>query len=78
MNLANYLLSKAEISEIEEGDLELELKNCLKEILLLETKSRLNNISLEIKQAEAGKDLKKVKKLLLEFDRLTKILIDNQ
>lgn len=66
----NYLSLKAEIEEIEEKEICLEIENCLKEIKKLTLKNQLNQISFEIKKAELEKDFKKIEKLTQEFSKL--------
>jgi len=71
----NYLSLKAEIEEIEETeekDILPEIQYCLKEIQSLEIKSKLDQVSKEIKKAEEEKDLKKIEKLIQEFNQLAK------
>jgi len=68
----NYLALKAEIEEIEEKDIEPEIKYCLKEIQHLGVKNKLDQISQEIKKAEEEKDSKKIEKLTQEFNEFAK------
>lgn len=68
----NYLALKAEIEEIEEKDIEPEIKYCLKEIQHLGVKNKLDQISQEIKKAEEEKDSKKIEKLSQEFNEFAK------
>ncbi len=66
----NYLSLKADIEEIEEGEIAAEIQCCLKEILTIEIKDKLNQISQEIKKAEEEKNWKKVEELTKEFNQL--------
>jgi len=68
----NYLSLKADIEEINEKETLPEIQICLKEIQSLEIKTKLDQISQEIKKAESQKDSEKTKKLIQEFNRLTK------
>jgi len=52
-----------------------ETKFCLKEIQLLEIKTKLNEISKEIKKAEDEKDSEKIKRLTQNFNQISKELI---
>jgi len=71
-NYFNYLSLEAEVEEIEEKDIEPEIKICLKEIQSLEIKNKLDQISKGIKKAEEEKDLKKIEKLTQEFNQFAK------
>ena len=68
----NYLYLKAEVEELEEKDILPEIQFCLKEIQFLEIKNKLDQLSQEIKKAEEEKDLKKIEKLIQEFNQLSK------
>ncbi|MCX6759650.1 MAG: DNA primase [Candidatus Nealsonbacteria bacterium] len=72
----NYLAIKAEIEEIEEKEITSEIQHCLKEILIIETKNKLNQISQEIKKAEKEQNWKKVEELIKEFNLCSKSLFD--
>ena len=78
IELINALLFKKEIEEKEsredKKDLERELKYCLKEIKNLTIKNKLNLINKAIKDAEEEKNLKKVQKLVKEFNHWSKML----
>jgi len=71
----NYLYLKSEVEEIEEKEIVPEIQFCLKEVQSLEIKSKLNEISREIKKAEEDKNPEKVKKLTQEFFQLSKEII---
>ncbi len=71
-HLFDYLSLKAEVEEIEEKDIEPEIKICLKEIQSLEIKNKLDELSKEIKKAEEEKNSEKVKKLIQEFNECAK------
>ena len=71
-NLFNYLALKSEIEEMEEKEIEPEIQYCLKELSSLEIKNKLDQISKGIKKAEEEKDLKKIEKLIQEFNQLAK------
>ena len=60
--------------EGEDIDYNLEIKACLREIKRLEIKSRLDEISQNIKRAEQSCDLKKVDNLTQKFNKLSKNL----
>jgi DNA primase len=62
-------------SAIDEETVLDETKFCLKEIQLLEIKTKLNEISKEIKKAEDEKDSEKIKKLTQEFNHYAKEII---
>lgn len=68
----NYLSLKAEIEQFEEREILPEIQFCLREIQSLEIKNRLDRISQEIKKAESEKDSEKTKKLIQEFNQLSK------
>jgi len=71
-NYFSYLSLKAEVEEIEEKDIEPEIKICLKEIQSLEIKNKLDELSKEIKKAEEEKNFKKIEKLIQEFNEFAK------
>jgi DNA primase len=71
----NYLALKSEIEEIDEENIDSEIKFCLKEIQSIEIKNKLEEISKEIKKAEEEKNWEEVKKLTQEFNRLCQELI---
>jgi DNA primase len=68
----NQLALKAEIEEIEEKEILPEIQICLKEIHLLEIKSKLDQISRDLKKAESEEDSGKIQKLVKDFNQLTK------
>ena len=67
---------KSEIEEIDENEIDGEIHFCLNAINCIETKNQLNQISREIKKAEAEKDSKKVGELSQKFQQLAKNLTD--
>jgi DNA primase len=71
----NYLALKSDIEEIDEKEISREIQFCLKEIRSLGIKTKLNEISKEIKKAEEEKNFGKIKKLVQEFNQLTKEII---
>jgi len=71
----NYLALKSEVEDLDEKEIEPEIKFCLKEIQSLEIKSKLNEISKEIKKAEEEKNFEKIKKLTQEFSQHAKEII---
>jgi len=75
-NFLNCLSFKAEIEEIEEKDIFLEIQSCLKEFQLIDTKNQLHKISEDIKNAEQEKDFKKIEKLTQEFNIISKSFFD--
>lgn len=72
---SNLLLLEAEVEEITEKDALLEAEICLKEIQSMETRNKLEKISLEIKKAEEEKDSKKIEELTKEFHQLSKEIL---
>jgi len=72
INLFDYLALKAEVEEIEEKEISPEIQCCLKEILVIEIKDKLDQISQEIKTAEEEKNWKRVEELTKEFNELAK------
>jgi len=60
----------------EEKEIASEIQSCLREILLIETKNKLNQISQEIKKAEEEQNRKKVEELTKEFNFCSKSLFD--
>jgi len=68
----NYLALKSEVEDIDEKEIEPEIKFSLKEIQSLEIKTKLNEISKEIKKAEEEKNFEKIKKLTQEFSQYAK------
>ena len=70
----NYLSLKSEIEEINTEAVLEETKFCSKEIQSLEIKTKLNEISKEIKKAEDEKDAEKIKKLTQDFNQISKEL----
>jgi DNA primase len=70
----NYLFLKTEIENLEQLDIEKEIKYCLSEIKFLKIKDELDQISQEIKKAEEAKDFKRVNDLTKEFNSLIKEL----
>jgi len=70
----NCLALKAEIDEgreeATEEEIKAEIQYCLKELGSMKMKDNLNRISLEIKKAEEEQDVKKVEKLIKEFNQL--------
>lgn len=71
----NYLALKAEIEEIEEKDILAEIQYCLKEILAIEIKNKLDQLSREIKKAEEEQNWKRVEELTQEFNLHSKSLL---
>ncbi len=65
----NHLCFQAEIQEHDIKP-EEEIKICLAELKTLETKAKLDEISLNIKNAESAKDTNKVKDLMSTFYKL--------
>jgi DNA primase len=71
----NYLSLKAEIlEELSEKDQNIDFSDCLREIKNMETKTRLESLSQEVRTAEQGKDHKKTQELIEKFKELTKKL----
>lgn len=61
---------RADIEETEKEKIMPEIKFCLQEIRLLETKSKLDKISLEIKSAEDEGDVKRAEELMRQFNQI--------
>ncbi len=76
-DIINSLSLKAEIEQIEEEEVLSELEFCLKEIKSLELKKKLDDISLQIRQAEQEQDIKKIENLSQRFNQLTKKIMTN-
>ena len=70
--LFNQLSLQAELEEIEEKDVSLEIEYCLSEIRLMKIKEQLDEISWEIKKAEQEKNHKKIEELIKKFNELSK------
>ncbi len=69
----DLLFLKAEVMEQDSGfDFEKEFKCCLKEIKTTEIRSRLDEISRQIKKAEEEKDFNKLQALIEEFNSRSK------
>ncbi|MBD3208684.1 MAG: DNA primase [Candidatus Nealsonbacteria bacterium] len=68
----NYLVLKADVERIEEEDVASEVELCIEEIKALSVRSRLNEISLEIKRAEEENNTQKIKKLTEQFAQWSK------
>jgi len=75
-DLLNYLFLKAEAEEEEEDiDHDLEIKMCLKEIMYLGVRNKMDKISRDLKKAEEGKDPERVESLTQEFSELANKLL---
>jgi len=72
-NSLNYFSLKAEIDDIEDDNIGEELDSCLEEIRELAVREDLDKISHEIKKEEQGKNFKKVKELVQEFNQRSKL-----
>jgi len=71
----NYLCLKAEIEELEEKEVLSEIEFCLKEIQFLDAKSKMGEISKEIKKSEEEKDGKKTGDLVQKFkDKISELI----
>ena len=68
----NYLALRADVEEIEEKEILPEIQCCLKEIMTMEIKNKLDQISQEIRKAEEEKNWQKVEDLTKEFNKLAK------
>jgi DNA primase len=67
-----YLGIKADLEKIEEKEIVPEIKFCLKGIKSLNVKNEMDEISLQIKGAEAEKNFEKIKSLTEQFNALSK------
>ena len=76
-NIISTLSLRAEVEQIEEEEILPELEFCLKEIKTVELKKKLDDVSLQIRQAEQAQDIKKIEDLNQEFNQLTKKIITN-
>jgi len=74
-DLLASLSLKAELEQMEDDDILPEMEFCLKKIKSIELKKQLDEISLQIKQAEQSNDSKKINDLTEEFNKLTKKII---
>jgi DNA primase len=63
----NYLSFLAEVEEIEEKEIEKEIKFSLNELMKIKAKEEIERISNEIKEAERKNDVERIKKLCQEF-----------
>lgn len=63
------------MEDIEEKEVESEIKYCLAELQSLKIKNKLDEISKEIKKAEFEKDSKKLEKLTQDFNQLAKEVV---
>ncbi len=71
----NYLYLKAEVEEMEEKEILSEIEFCLKEIQFLDAKSKMGEISKEIRKAEEEKDGKKTGDLVQKFkDKISELI----
>ncbi|MBM3258020.1 MAG: hypothetical protein FJZ05_02305 [Candidatus Nealsonbacteria bacterium] len=68
--LFNQLALRSEIEEIEEKEIEPEIKYCLSEIILIKAKGELDQISQDIKRAEDEKDWERVGELTKNFNQI--------
>ncbi|MCP6718366.1 MAG: DNA primase [Patescibacteria group bacterium] len=66
---------KAELEQMEDDDILPEIEFCLKKIKSIELKKQLDQISLQIRQAEQDNDSKRINNLTEEFNKLTKKII---
>ncbi len=71
-NYFNELALKAEVEEIEEGDIEPEIQFCLKAMGTAGIKKELDDITKEMKTAENKKDQKKIEELSAKFNKVSK------
>ncbi|MFA4999013.1 MAG: DNA primase [Candidatus Paceibacterota bacterium] len=71
----NYLCLKAEVEEMEENEILSEIEFCLKEIQFLDAKSKMGEMTKEIKKAEEEKDGKKTGDLVQKFkDKISELI----
>jgi len=71
----NYLCLKAEVEEMEEKEILSEIEFCLKEIQFLDAKSKMGEMSKEIKKAEEENDGKKTGDLVQKFkDKINELI----
>ncbi len=71
-DLLTTLSFKAELEQMEDDDILPEIEFCLKKIKSIELKKQLDQMSLQIRQAEQSNDSKKIDDLTEEFNKLTK------
>jgi DNA primase len=76
-NILAPLELKAETEQTDEEEILPEIKFCLKEIQSVELKKKLDDISLQIRQAQHEKDAEKIENLNQQFNQLTKKIITN-
>ena len=72
--LSNYLIFKAEYCDLDEKQVLDEINCCIREIKIYNLKEMMNQISLDIKEAEENKDKEKIKDLKHKFYKLTQEL----
>lgn len=68
----SYLALKADLEEMKKEDLVSDIKFCLNEIKDIYFKEKLQEVSTQLKKAEANKDKEEVKRLLKKCRQLTK------
>jgi len=74
--LVDYLTFKTEHCDLEEEKVLDEIKCCIKELRIHNLREALKEISLDIKEAEEGKNREKVKELTQKFLKMTQELND--
>jgi len=72
--LTNYLIFKAEYCDLEEKQVLDEINCCLREIKIYNLKERMNQISLDIREAEELKNKEEIKNLRQKFHKLAEEL----
>ena len=72
--LKNYLIFKVEYCNLEDKDALSEIDCCIKEIKSNKIKKEMNELGLDIKEAEQRKDKTRLKKLTQKFSKLVEDL----
>lgn len=72
--LKNYLIFKVEYCDLEEKEILTEIDCCIKEIKSIKLKQEMNELSLDIKEAEQENEKTKLKKLTQKFSKLAEEL----
>ena len=72
--LTNYLIFKAEYCDLEEEHVLDEINCCIKEIKIYNLKEKMNQTSLDIKEAEELKNKEQVDNLRQKFHKLAEEL----
>jgi len=72
--LTNYLVFKVEYYDLEDEGIPDEMKSCIKEIKIYNLREKMNQTSLDIREAEEAKNKEGVKSLKEQFYKLAEEL----